>query len=291
MTSGRPSGAGIGYLDGLSEADLELVAAAAGLAARPERLRAEPGLVERLLADEGVARAVLGGAEAPEPELSRASPFLLFAVAVERVAADLREATYVQEWVGPRQRLPVLGADDLRELLADAGRRAFLAALLASYTRVASGTVWRRTPRGPRRQRFSELDPARLAALLDELPESRHAAVHRRLGDLALFLTGVFPDHAAGRIFNPIDLDRLGRAAAAGGGDPGLVAALETRGGVGLLEELGARWYRLAARAAPPPAGPLLDSVAARFGEARRALNVLTDRHLFPVREGLFPTP
>ena len=183
----------------------------------------------------------------------RTTPFLTFAVAVERVAAELRDATYVQEWVGPRQRLPLLGGDDLRELLDDRRRRVFLAALLASYTRVASGSVWRETPRGWRRQRFSELDPVRLASTLEVLPESRHPAVHRRLGDLSLFLAGVFPDHTASRAFRPIELQRLGRAAAvAGPAGEVLGEALETRGGVGLLDHLGARWYRLAAGAAPP---------------------------------------
>jgi hypothetical protein len=199
----------------------------------------------------------------------------------------------VHEWVGPRQRLPLLGADDLREVLADRSRRAFLAALLASFTRVASGTVWSRTPRGWRRRRFSELDPVRLAGMLDVLPESRHPAVHRRLGDLSLFLAGVFPDHTAGRAFRPIDLQRLGRAAAVPVRPAeALAEALETRGGVGLLDHLGERWYRLAARA-PEAAGSsrLLEGVAERFVNARRALNLLADRHLFGRAPSWFPTP
>jgi hypothetical protein len=61
---------------------------------------------------------------------------------------------------------------------------------------------------------------------------------------------------------------------------------------VGLLEQLGARWYRLVAPAAPPAAPParLLDAIAQRFVQARRALNVLADRHLFPPRTW-FPAP
>jgi hypothetical protein len=213
-------------------------------------------------------------------------------VAVERMAAELADATYVQEWVGPRMRLPLLGGDDLRELLSDRRRRIFLAALLASYTRVSSGTVWRETARGWRRQRFSELDPVRLAATLDALPESRHAAVHRRLGDLSLFLAGIFPDHTAARAFRPIDLQRLGRAAAvASPSGEELGEALETAGGVGLLDHLGARWYRLAARAVAPGPSRLLEAIADRFVEARRSLNVLADRHLFGGAREWFPAP
>ncbi|HSJ73704.1 MAG TPA: hypothetical protein VK904_05255 [Miltoncostaeaceae bacterium] len=305
MSAGVPAGSGGGgfggYLEGLTPGDLAMVLRLAG---RPPAeagdalamLRRQPGLVEETLASPAAAEMLLRSVpDDPEREaFVTASPFLVFAVAVERVAADLREATYVSEWVGPRQRLPLLGGDDLRELLDDRRRRVFLAALLASYTRVASGTVWRETPRGWRRQRFSELDPVRLAATLDVLPESRHPAVHRRLGDLALFLAGVFPDHTAARAFGPIELQRLGRAAAvAGPAGEVLGEALETRGGVGLLDQLGARWYRLAA-AASPPAGAstrLLEAVAERFVQARRALNLLADRHLFPSHREWFPAP
>lgn len=293
-----------GYLDHLGPADVAIVLRLAGrrppadAGAAHAMLRREPGLLHAALASDEAARLLLrDGADDPEREpIVRASPFLTFAVAVERVAVDLRDARHVTEWVGPRQRLPLLGADDLREVLAAPPRRAFLAALLASFTRVASGTVWSRTSRGWRRQRFSELDPVRLASMLDVLPESRHPAVHRRLGDLSLFLAGVFPDHTAGRAFRPLDLQRLGRAAAVPG-RPGeaLGEALETRGGVGLLDHLGERWYRLAARApeAPGAVGStrLLEGVAERFVNARRALNLLADRHLFGRTRSWFPNP
>jgi len=290
-----------GYLDHLGPDDLGIVLRLAGrrppadAAEAHATLRREPGLLRAALASEEAALLLLRP-EAPDPDrepIVRASPFLTFAVAVERVAEDLRDATHVHEWVGPRQRLPLLGADDLREVLADGSRRAFLATLLASFTRVASGTVWSRTPRGWRRRRFSELDLVRLAGMLDVLPEARHPAVHRRLGDLSLFLAGVFPDHTAGRAFRPIDLQRLGRAAAVPGRPAdALEEALETRGGVGLLDHLGERWYRLAARApeASAPAG-VLQGVAERFVNARRALNLLADRHLFGRARSWFPAP
>jgi hypothetical protein len=298
---GSAADGGAGYLEHLGPGDLALILDLAGRPAMETGgavalLRGEPGLLERTLASPAAGDLLLRGhPEDPEREpLVAASPFLTFAVAVEQVTAELDGARYVREWVGPRQRVPVLGGDDLRELLDDRRRRVFLAALLTSYTRVASGSVWRRTERGWRRQRFSELDPVRLAATLEVLPEARHAAVHRRLGDLSLFLAGFFPDHTASRAFRPIDLQRLGRAAAVAGpaGDV-LGEALEARGGVGLLEQLGARWYRLAARAAPPAGAParLLDAIAERFVQARRALNVLADRHLFPSPRGWFPAP
>jgi hypothetical protein len=291
------AGAGPAHIDHLTHDDLMLLARLAepgGTEAQTQagaaRLRADASLLETALASPDAAALLL---DPPPPDdadaerLLRASPFLAFAVAVESIAVELKDATHVREWVGPKMRVPVLGGDDLRELLADRSRRVFLAELLASYTRVSSGTVWRETSRGWRKQRFSELDPMRMASLLDAVPETRHPAVHRRLGDLCLFLAGVFPDHTSARAFRPIDLHRLGRAAAMGGAEE-LGEELETRGAVGLLDHLGARWYLLAA-SGDAPGGSLLEAIASRFVESRRALNLLADRHLFPVRPGWFP--
>jgi hypothetical protein len=283
------------YLRGLSANDLVLIARAGGLdaddPAELARLRSDEDLLERLLGSEALADALLGDADDPEREaLVGGSPFLVFAVAMQRTLLEVDQVRYLPEWIGPRMRIPVLEDGRLGEFLGDRNRQLFLVELLASYTRVASGTMWRETPRGRKRVRFSELDLLRLAALLDAVPEERRAMVHRRLGDLALFLAGVFPDHTAGRLFRPIDLQRLGRAAAVAG-DEGLGEALELHGGVGLLEVLGTRWYRLAAAPLEPAPASRLSAIADRFVEARRALNLITDRYLFPVRGGWLPAP
>jgi hypothetical protein len=282
---------------GLAPGDLALLARIAGLPGPPgdavARLRADAALVDRLLGSEGVAEAVLGSADPLEREpVLGVSPALLFAVAMQRVVDELPTVSHVREWAGPRVRVPVLGSAELRELLADRGRRLFLIDVLASFTRVTSGSVWRRTDRGWRRHRYSELDLMSLAGALDGVPEEARPQLYRRLGDLCLFLTGVFPDHTAARLFRPIDLQRLGRAAAVDPRHDALAEALELRGGVGLVEQLGARWYGLAGRSMPPVSvgTHLLRAMTERFTTARRALNLLTDRYIFPLRQDLFPT-
>lgn len=288
---------GLDYLEHLTDDDLALLARAARLdATAPHRamarLRTDPVLVERVLSHPDTFQAVLGERDEPDPLLG-VSPFLLFTVAVHRALDELGGVRFVQEWAGPRQRLPVFGTHDLLAFLADPARRFFLAELLTSYTHVTSGSVWTHTRRGWRRLRFSELDLVRMASLFGVLPRQEHAGLYRRLGDLALFLAGVFPDHAATRRFAPIDVERLSRALDAAGRE-GLAEGLATRGGVGLLEQLGQRWYRLAVRSSTAPqtrATRLVGEVAERFQEARRVLNYLTDRHLFPFRARWFPTP
>jgi hypothetical protein len=276
----------------LSAADLALLAAAAGGGADPAALGADPARVEALLRSPAVHAALFGGGEL-DPRLF-ASPLLVFSVLVHRVAAELEEAAFVDEWLGPGRTVPVFDVGSLRALLADAGRRAFLAELLASYTRVASGSVWQRTARGWRKHRYSELDPVELAQMLEVVPEAQRPAVCRRLGDLALFLSGVFPEHAASHPLEARHVDRIRRLLDATGLDAPapppeeLAMAGGPQRGIWLLEWLGRRAYRLAARATAGP-DPELREVSEAFGRARRVLNVLTARHLFPARERWFP--
>jgi hypothetical protein len=285
----------LGYLEHLSGRDLQMLAKASGIEGGVQRLRAHPALIGEVLGDQGVFEAVYGNAQTRRNWLLAASPFLVFAVAVNRAARDLDRLSYLQEWVGSRQRIPVFVADDLRNFAADPQWRLFLAELLASYTHVDSGSIWVRSGNRLRRRRFSELDLMRLVAMLEALPEQLHSGVYRRLGDLALFLTGVFPDHTAVRMFRPMDVQRLGRAVlpATRPGPAGehLQHVLEVRGAVGLLELLGERWYQLAAATSTEPAHSTLvvTRIAERFSQARRLLNHVTDRYVFPLREQWFP--
>jgi hypothetical protein len=218
------------------------------------------------------------------------SPFLTFAVAVHRVAERLTRTTYVDEWVGPRQRVPVFAVEPLRTLLDDPLRRFFFVELLASYTHVVSGSTWTATRRGWRRRRFSELDPVQLAGLLEAVSAAERPGVLRRLGDLALFLTGVFPDHTAtSSLGRPMAEAQLLRSAAL---TPSRMPA-PSGNAFELLELLGARWYRLANRLSPAPSGSVaaLGVIAEQFTDARRILNVVTDAYLFPLREQWFGRP
>jgi hypothetical protein len=244
------------------------------------------GPLPAVLGSPALEQAVFGSAGDSQRLVS---PFLIFAVAVHRTAATLAGAAYVNEWVGPRQRVPVFAVPALRALLDDPARRFFLVELLASYTHVASGSTWTATPRGWRRRRFSELDPIALAGMLEAVPPSERAGVLRRMGDLALFLTGVFPDHTAQTALGrPMARARLLATAAV----PADRVDADSANGFELLELLGARWYRLAARVSLAPAAvTVLEDVAERFTDARRVLNVVTDTYLFPLRDQWFGRP
>lgn len=141
-----------------------------------------------------------------------------------------------------------------------------------------------------RRRHFSELDLAQLARMLDVVPAVERPGVYRRLGDLTLFLTGVFPDSCNRPLTSGAATERLLRAAGVAGerGAPGGVP-----GALSFLESLGVRWYRQASATAAPRTEALdvLDDVADTFTSARRVLNFITDRYLFGTRERWFSPP
>lgn len=219
-----------------------------------------------------------------------ATPLQTFGDLIARTADDLASLAFVPEWVRPGERVPVFDTASLRAFADDADRRFFLAELLASYTHVASGRFWSHTARGWRKRRYSELDPLWLSELIEALPQAQRGIALRRLGDLALFLAGVFPDHWAAHAIEPRHLARIVRAIETCGGPvgvPPIAAGAFRDGGLTVLEWLGRACYRLAERSTGAP--DVLPDVAARFVEARRFLNVLTDRYLFRLRESWFP--
>jgi len=270
------------YLEHLSDADLAFLGAAGE---SHHDARHYPEQLEALLESPQTFRALF--ATPGRDPLLRGSPFLIFAVLIHRVVRDLGQASFIEEWVGPRQRVPVFDTSSLRDFGADPLRRLFLAELLASYTNVTSGSTMVKTTRGWRRRRFSELDPLRLIELAEVVPQVDRPSVYRRLGDLSLFLTGIFPDYAGERLVAERDRRQLERALGAADRE-----RAERHDGVWLLEQLGRRAYRIAQQGADRQAtmAAVLAEVSENFAAARRLLNFLTDRYLFPMRRQWFGT-
>jgi hypothetical protein len=302
---------GSGYADHLTDADLGLLVSVsqetnrpASLVAGGSWLRSHPEALPRLIADPRVFDAVFAPADQASPSAasaSLASPFLIFSVAVHRAAAELESMDHVPERSGQRQRVPLFDAPELRDFLGSPARRLFLAELLGSFTRNA-GAPYRAAPgrqpgsrpargtRPARGRRFSELDLGRMAGLLDAVPDSERAGVYRRLGDVALFLTGVFPDYAVAHALGPVSAARLLRAAQAPEGQQDRLASAPA---IDLFEYLGSRWYRAAWGLAPARTARLavVAEVADRFRQARRVLNHIADRCLFPQGNPWFAPP
>jgi hypothetical protein len=294
------------YAAHLTDSDLKLLASMASPGGPPATfpsdanadagwLRRDHGAIPALLGDPRVFEAVFGLADdasrAHPGQAAPVSPFLTFAVAVHRTATELASMDHVTERTGPRQRVPLFDAPALRDFVGSPARRLFLAELLASFTRVASGRYRVRGGSGrTRTRRFSELDPVRLAGLLDGVPDAERPGVYRRLGDVSLFLAGVFPDYATLYGVGPASVGRLLRAAQVPAAQHDQLAAIPA---IELLEQLGARWYRAAYGLAPVRTARLdvVAEVADRFRQARRVLNHIADRYLFAADHPWFAPP
>lgn len=242
------------------------------------RLSTNPwALAERLSDPELIDRVF-------DPRLSMdsvPSPLLVFATVVHRVAMDLESANFVHDWVGCRSRLPVFDVDPLREFLGDPARGWFLIDLLASFTRVTMHPAMGG-------KTITELDPAALAAVMEGASSDRRGGLLRRLGDVALFTAGVYPDATGVRVPAPHKVEAMGRSAGMNAYE--ILEWSHSRHpatvGLELMETLGQRWYRMASVDDGPS---LLGDVAGRFTAGRRVLTYLSDRYLHRIEPGWLP--
>ena len=258
------------YLEGLSERDLRTLAAITGGEAEQlaEDLAARPWAIHDLLADEGVGDGVMGRQAHPA---NLVSPFLLFAVMVHRAAADLRTATFVNDWTGPKSRLPVFDVAPLQEFLAAPDRMFFLVRLLESFAVPTPAPV----PADP-------FDLTDMAAWLEQTLPSQRATMLCRLGDLSLFMTGVLPDATGPRVLPAMEAEQLGATLDMTSNE--ILALIDSGSispGIDALESLGSRWYETAVGAGSAP--PLVADIAHRFRAARRVLNHVSDRFLYEI--------
>ena len=144
------------YLARLSDADLRALVQADAVTAdrataRIEALHQQPARPRDALDRPATSAAVLNlaGASGPGAAHGRVaadrfaliSPFLLFAAAVHRTAADLAGASYAPERTAPRRRIPLFDGGRLTAYLAAPRHRLFLADLLASFARISGGVV------------------------------------------------------------------------------------------------------------------------------------------------------
>jgi hypothetical protein len=251
------------FVDALTEGDLATLSEALGAAVDDvqELLIERPWRLQELLADPAVYDAVVD-----RHSDHHVSPTLLFGVLAHRTAEELRTAAYVNDWTGPRARIPVFDVEPLQEFVAEGSRVTFLAFLLASFAQPVPPPV----PANP-------LDFRDMAQWLEQATPEDRVVLLRRLGDLALFMTGVFPDRTGAKPLRPLDAERLGSSI---GMTSDEILSLCDRAslspGLDAFEALGSRWYEAATTS-----GGVVRDIAGRFRAARRVLNHLSDQYLY----------
>lgn len=232
-----------------------------------DELRQRPWALHDILSEPELVEAVLE----PKSILETPQPFALFAVLVRLAADELLQSTYVNDWVGPRSRLPVFDVEPIQEFVCAPGRVLFVARLLTSMIAPASLAV-----------PVASSDPWELIDWLNAVDETERVALLRRLGDLSLFLAGVHADAHGAQILSPSRAEKVGHQLGMTSAEIlDLVDPASLSPGLDALEDLGARWYR-EVRKAEPTTAPIVGDIAQRIHAARRFLNHLSDTYLAP---------
>lgn len=222
-----------------------------------EIVRDKEDLIEIMLDDPRLVARI----KERQEELLFISPYLLFSILLRHVRRRLRERSFTYETAG-RERIAVFDTAALNELLAGPELLNYLAEMLASFTRVQSGVILWREGRKLRRLRFNSLNLADLSALGHLLPEEERFPVWRRLGDLCLFMAGIFPEHGRSPLHGRLAPEGFGPAD---------------------YQALGPQYYRMAAQhpqAETAGYRTVLDRVAANFGLLLKPLRVLAEEHI-----------
>ena len=232
-------------------------------------IRGKDDLLEPMLQDPKLIHRLFE----EEQSLVRVSPYFLFTVLLLQIRQGLQETAYVLEIDVKGKRIPIFEAQAVTDLLGQTVIRDYLAEMLASFTRTNSGVFYWRERGVLHKRRFSDLDIDDLVDLSRIIDAEMRPALYKRIADIALFLSGVFPDHLAA--FAARHHSRF--------------AAKRT---LKDYEQQGSRFYRIAAQETDQSRWrPAMETLARNFTVARWALNTLSDRYLKAQREHYFWSP
>jgi hypothetical protein len=236
-----------------------------------EMIKDDESFVEAMLGDQKLFDRVMG----EESILLQITPKLFFSVVLHRARKDLRQASYTIE-LRARQKIPVFDTDRVVELLSDRTVCDYLADMLASFTRVQGFTWPVRVRKGIwYKHRFSDLDVDSLIRLCQSLEEPHRFSFYKRIADVCLFITGMFPEHVQGQEYWP----------------PGQSRRRKRKRDLEDYEEEGRQFYRLAAEhegAAIMQLSQVLETLAGSFTLAEKPLTFLSEHYLLARKHTLF---
>ncbi len=255
-----------------SGADLDFLVSAAAPgtrdASRLKRVLAEDeDFRNAFIEDDRTARTVISDREV----FLKISPRLYFEILLRMLRRDLSGASHTLE-SGGFHKVAVFDARQVVALLGRPDVLPYLADMLASFTRVRSGSFsWIAPGTAWHRVRFDDTDIDGLVRSVEFAGEEYRLDVYKRIADICLFLLAVFPEH----------VQASSRAAA-----PGEPKPRPGRRGARTPEEYeeeGRKYYKLAAEL-PEAKDRELSEVFlllhAGFQAARKPLALIAERYL-----------
>lgn len=154
-------------------------------------LRDDAQFVEAMLAADKLFESVHSDQEI----LVKITPWLFFAVILQRAKKDLQKEAYTIER-SHRQKIPVFDSEQVAGLLDRQRLAHYLADMLASFVKMESFSMSVRVRPGVwHRYRFSDMDVDGLVRCCQVVDEEQRLAFYKRIGDVCLFLCGMFPEY------------------------------------------------------------------------------------------------
>jgi hypothetical protein len=258
----------------LTESDLKFVVETVATRRRDydhiiELVRDKEELLEAMLDDPKLAERLVN----EEEVFIRVSPYLMFAVLLRRLRRDLESRSFMFERDERGRRLPVFEASQATQLLGDAVTREYLIEMLCSFVRTNTNLLYWKERGAWHKRKFNDLDMDDMIALCHLVEPAMKPRLYKRVADISLFLTGIYPNHSC--VFARRPRSQVGGAHA-----------------IADYEREGRRFYSLAAQEPEPPwPASVFKDLAQKFSLAREALNTLNDDYLEPLRARYFEPP
>lgn len=213
-----------------------------------------------------------------DPEsIIRVSPLIFFTVLLLRAKQDLEQRSYTIERES-RHRIFVFDSKEVVRLLDNDRIVGYLGHVLSSFVRVSSSSIPVRIRKGVwRKFRFNDFDVDSLIRYSEMIDEDQRFLPYKRIADVCLFITGVFPEYV-----NPAP-------SPAGEGRRSLRFLMKRSRDE--FEQQGKTFYRAAARhrtAEIYELSQVLEELSERFVLAEKPLVYLSRHYLGFFREKLF---
>jgi len=245
-----------------------------------EAIRNDPAYRKAIVSDERVFSQVINDKES----FLKISPSLYFEVLLRRAQKDLISSSYTIEREG-RGNIPVFDTGKVAGFLDTPNMLEYLANMLASFTRIRSFVVPVRVRKGIRRRvRYNDMDVDSLIDFAARADESERFSYYKRIGDVCLFLTGLFRDSTYSQKSHVGSNFQSGTY-------PRTTFVRKRRRSVEEYESEGRRFYRLAEEHPTASVLELTDVFSVlrdEFSAARKPLAFLSARYLHSRPNKLF---
>ena len=152
----------------------------------------DPDSLDLILEEEEIFKKA---SQQKESIFVRISPYLYFELLLRQAIRDIKRDAYTLEQVGYKTRVPVFDSKKVLEILSRDEIRDYLVELLVSFIRLNQFTIYFKRGKGIYYKKvLSDMDFDLLVEMSELVDEPYRFVFLKRAGDLALFLSGIFPE-------------------------------------------------------------------------------------------------